>query len=111
MRKESNDFALGVCTVPNESHGYTDLDSGAISSITNHHLFYLQNCRWILSRVMRECLVKVLFLTRVICGTRVTLLSFGTRECIDFFKSGICHNLNGDFNEAKGVNKNVKIVI
>ena len=28
-----------------------------------------------------------------------------------FFKSGICHNLNGDFNEAKGVNKNVKIVI
>ena len=52
----------------------------AIFSKTNHHLFSLQKCRLILIRVMGDHLVKVLILIRVMCGTRVTLLSFGTRE-------------------------------
>ena len=34
----------------------------------------------ILIRVMGEHLVKVLIIMRVMCGTRVTLLSFGIRE-------------------------------
>ena len=44
----------------------------------NRHLFSLQNSRLILMRVMGEHLVKVMGLMRVMCGTRVTLLSFGT---------------------------------
>ena len=52
-------------------------------SKTNHHLFSLQKCRLVLIRVMGDHLVKVLGLMRVMCGTRVTLLSFGTREYMD----------------------------
>ena len=80
VRKESNDSTLGLCIVPKESNGCTGLHSRAISSKTNHHLFSLQKCRLILIRVMGDHLVKVLILIRVTCGTRVTLLSFGTRE-------------------------------
>ena len=83
MQKESNDSTLGVCIVPKESHGCTGLHSRAISSKTNHHLFSLQNSRLILMRVMGEHLVKVMGLMRVMCGTRVTLLSFGTREYVE----------------------------
>ena len=82
VQKESNDSTLGLCIVPKESHGCTGLHSRAISSKTNHHLFSLQKCRLILIRVMGDHLVKVLILIRVMCGTRVTLLSFGTREYI-----------------------------
>ena len=83
VRKESNDSTLGLCIVPKESHGCTGLHSRAISSKTNHHLFSLQKCRLILIRVMGDHLVKVLILIRVMCGTRVTLLSFGTREYME----------------------------
>ena len=79
-RKESNDSTLGLCIVPKESHGCPGLHSKAFSSKTNHNLFSLQNCWSILIRVMGKHLVKVLCLMRVKCGTRVTLLSVGTRE-------------------------------
>ena len=68
--------------MPNEIHGLTGTHSKAISSITKHHLFFLQNYRLILIliRVMGGYLVTVLILMRVICRMRVMLFSFGTRE-------------------------------
>ena len=71
---------LGLCIVPKESHGCPGLHNKSSFSKTNNHLFSLQNCRLILIRVMVEYLVKVLILMRVMCGTRVMLLCFGTRE-------------------------------
>ena len=81
--KEGHDYTLDLCSMPKESHGCTGLHSRAIPSKTNHALLSFQNCRRILIRVIGEDEVKVLFLMRVMCGTRVTLLSFGTREYLN----------------------------
>ena len=66
MRKESNGITLGLCVVPEESH----------------------DCR-VMTKESHDCSFSlapfnddVLGLMRVMCRTRVTLLSFGTKEYV-----------------------------